>query len=48
MERDSFCRSVTSKLNYFLARDTKGPRKKIVRALATDFRLAVIGVVSSS
>jgi len=28
MERDGFCRSVRSKLNYFLPRDTKGQEKK--------------------
>jgi len=28
MERDGFCRSVTSKLNYFVTRDTKGHEKK--------------------
>jgi len=28
MERDCLCRSVTSKLNYFLPRDTKGQEKK--------------------
>jgi len=28
MERDGFCRSVTSKLNYFLPRDTKDKEKK--------------------
>jgi len=28
MERDGFYRSVTSKLNYFLLRDTKGQEKK--------------------
>jgi len=39
MERDGFCRSVTSNLNYFFPRDTKGQEKKIVRALATDSRL---------
>jgi len=27
MERDSFCRCVTSKLNYFLPRATKGQEK---------------------
>jgi len=29
MERDGFCRIVTSKLNYFLPRDTKGQEKKL-------------------
>jgi len=29
MERDGFCRSVTSKLNYFLPRGTKGQEKKL-------------------
>jgi len=29
MERDGFCRSVTSKLNYFLLSDTKGQKKKV-------------------
>jgi len=28
MERDGFCRSVTSKLNYFLPRETKGQDTK--------------------
>jgi len=28
MERDCLCRSVTSKFNYFLPRDTKGQEKK--------------------
>jgi len=28
MERDGFCRRVTSKLNYFLSRDKKGQEKK--------------------
>jgi len=28
MERDGFCRSVRSKLNYFMRRDTKGQENK--------------------
>jgi len=32
MERDGFCRSVRSKLNYFLPRDAKGQEK--IRACA--------------
>ena len=29
MERDGFCRSVTSKLNYFLPRDIKGKKNRV-------------------
>jgi len=39
MERDGFCRSMESKLNCFLPRDTNGQEKKTLRALARDSRL---------
>jgi len=32
MERDGFCRSVTSEVNYFLQRDTKGQEKNLAYA----------------
>jgi len=45
MEPDGFCRSVTSKLNYFLPRDTKGQGKKSCVRLPRipDWRLSMVG-----